>query len=130
MDELLRKLLDELDSIGQSNEEIYDSECRDKIGDPILYRFLRPDPQYYVPDDFGLRTEDANLRAKAALIAYTDDARKTAGDLGLNTFHARLEAFQNGDVASTVENNYFDDFFGWIDPDRFDDSGKSIQRDG
>jgi hypothetical protein len=39
MPELLLKLLQELESIGIDNEEIYDTVCREKMSDPIWNLF-------------------------------------------------------------------------------------------
>lgn len=126
MDELLRELLDRLDLVGQTHEEIYDSECRELMIAPIFHLFLKPDPSYEIPDHFGLHDENANQRVKTALCQYVQSANELAASSGVDTFHTRLSAFQNGDVASRVEQNYFDDFFGWMAPSHYDESGHFI----
>lgn len=128
MDELLRNLLNALDVVGEAHEEIYDTECREKMGDPIFYLFIKPRADYVIPDDFGLYSDDANRQVKAAIARYIQDASEHAQKVGLNEFHQRLTAFQNGDVESTFARNNFDDFFGWMNPADFDQEGKVIRR--
>ena len=127
MDEILRSLLDALDVVGQTNEEIYDTVCRERMGDPIFYLFIKPTPDYTIPDDFGLYDTAANAAVKDALATYAIDANTRAAELGLRSFHQRLAAFQNGDVESSNEHNYFDDFFGWMNPENFDEFGNVIE---
>jgi hypothetical protein len=47
--------------------------------------------------------------------------------LGLDTFHKRLAAFQNGEVR-TEQTNFYDDFFEWSNLELFDESGDVIRR--
>lgn len=123
MDELLRQLLDALDEVAEEHEEIYDTECRERMGDPVFHLFLKPGSAVdRFPSDFGLFDEEANQRAHAALMRYVRDATALASRLGISTFHARLAAFQNGDVRSGA-GNYFDDYFGWMNPASFDEHG-------
>lgn len=123
MKDVLRTLLNALDVIGQSHEEIYDTVCREKMGDVIFNLFIRPESGYVASDDFGLYDTTANLAVKKALIEYTIAANRRAAELGIDTFHSRMAAFQDEDVRSDVEKNYFDDFFGWMNPDDFDEDG-------
>ncbi|SMP79784.1 hypothetical protein SAMN06265222_1375 [Neorhodopirellula lusitana] len=125
MDELLKQLLNDLDIVGKSNGEIYDTVCRQRMLDPIFHLFILPDPDYTVRDDFGLTSPAANASVKSAILSYCSAANALADELGIEAFHDRLAAFQNG-VASDVEQNYTDDFFGWMNPDNFLASGKLV----
>lgn len=127
MDDLLSALLDALDVVGQSHEEIYDTVCREKMGEAIVHLFIKPDADYVVPHEFGLHEATANLAVKNALVAYATAAKTAAADLGVNSFRERLAAFQNGDVESRIEGNDFDDFFGWMNPTDFDESGNVLE---
>jgi hypothetical protein len=128
MDELLRNLLDALDLVGDAHEEIYDTECRVRMGDPIFFLFIKPKAEYVMSDNFGLNSDDANRQVKAAISHYIRVASERAQSEGLSTFHERLAAFQNGSVRSTKARNYFDDFFGWSNPANFDQDGNVIGR--
>lgn len=128
MNELLKDLLNALDLVAQSNQEIYDTECRERMGDPIFHQFLRPTPDYRFPTDFGLYDEDANRRVGEALHDFATRAVQRAEQEGIATFHDRLAAFQNAQVCSDHEGNYYDEFFGWLSPKDFDESGNALPR--
>lgn len=126
MDDLLRNLLNALDLIGRTSPEIYYSVCREHMGDAVFNLFLKPTPECTMPDDFGLWSAEGNLAVKLALERYISSARVLAPEMGLSTFHERLEAFQYESVCSDLEGNYPDDFFGWMDPDAFDVDGRPL----
>ena len=126
MDRILIELLDSLDRIGQTHDEIYDTVCREKMSEPIFFLFIKPDSNYVMPDDFGLKSNDSNLAVRHAIQNYVEQARTIASNIGLDSFHKRLAAFQNCEIHSTIERNYYDDFFGWSDPERFDENGDLI----
>ena len=126
MDELLRELLDNLDLVGETHTEIYDSDCRELMGEAIFHMFLHPDLNYTIPDNFGLYDDRANERVKSAIVQYVSSATELAIQTGIDSFHTRLAAFQNGDVVSRSGKNYYDDFFGWTNPQHFDEDGNII----
>lgn len=125
MPELLLELLQELESIGIDNEEIYDSVCRERMGDPIWGLFICPVTEYKWADDFGLYSESSNQKVKQALQTYINEANKIASN-SFTTFHKRLAAFQDKSV-KTDGTIAFDDFFGWVNPNWFDASGRVIR---
>lgn len=126
MEQLLLELMRRLEAIGERDESLYDTVVREKMGDPIFFLFVKPEPGYIMPDDYGMSDED-NRAIKAALSDYIDRALSLGPNLGIGTFHKRLAAFQNGEVR-TERKNYYDDFFGWSNPDLFDETGDVIQR--
>jgi hypothetical protein len=126
MESLLLELLEALEVIGRSHEEIYDTVCREKMGDAVFYSFIKPSPGYKLADDFGLFSDKANMQVKTALHHYVITAKTLAAELGISDFHARLAAFQNGDVCTSTGKNYFDDFFGWSNPACFDWFGNVV----
>jgi len=126
MDDLLRDLLNRLSQIGESHEEIYDTECREQMGNPIINSFIRPLDDFELPIEFGLNSPEANSQVREALAIYIARANVMADELRLRSFHERLSAFQNGDVKSN-RGDYFDDLFGWADPKDFDAEGNVIQ---
>ena len=94
MDELLLELLETLDEIGRSHEEIYDTVCRDEMGDAVFHGFIKPSPGYKLPEDFGLSADEANQRVRAALSRYVESASELAARLGLADFHGVWRLFR------------------------------------
>ena len=105
MDKLLLELLETLEEIGRSHEEIFDTVCREEMGNAVFQLFIKPSPNYDLPDDFGLFSADANQRVKTALRQYSASASELATKLGIADFHARWAAFQNGDVRTALRRN-------------------------
>src|SRR5690242_17128429 len=126
MNDLLRILLNQLDAIGEQHEEIYDSECRDKMGNAVLTGFIRQVDGFLLPQDFGLFSEDANLAVRIALGTYIHEANRSAAALDLKSFFQRLNAFQNVEVRSDVQGSFYDDYFGYLHPDAFNEEGTAI----
>lgn len=126
MEELLRQLLNRLEEIGRDHEELYDTDCREQMSDAVMSSFVRATNDLALPDTFGLYTAGANTAVREALSAYIDLARSKATDLGLHGFHDRLAAFQNQQVTSDEQGNFYDDYFGYSDPKNFDESGNVI----
>ena len=124
MDELLSELMNRLELIGDRDESLYDSEVREAMGAPVFFLFIKPEPGYLTPDEYGM-SDDDNRLIKAALLEYIERASNLSSAIGLKTFHQRLAAFQNGEIRSQGK-NYFDDFFGWMNPAHFDEDGKVI----
>lgn len=125
MEQLLLDLMWRLETVGNRDESLYDTVVREAMGDPIFYLFVKPTPGYAMPDDYGMSGDD-NRAIKAALRDYIEGALSLAPSLGLDTFHKRLAAFQNGEVCTGA--NYYDDFFGWSDPKVFDEAGNVVRR--
>jgi hypothetical protein len=122
MKKLLRRLLNRLGRIGEKYEEVYDTEVREAMGNAVFAGFIRARRNYALPDDFAMFQPEGNKAVKEALGEYIAAANARAAELGLTSFHDRLAAFQDGEVEST-DGNFFDDFFGWADPDQYDDKG-------
>jgi hypothetical protein len=124
---LLLSLLEKLERVGENNEEIYDTECRDKMLDFIWNSFVLPSSNYKTPDDFGMFESIANKQVKKAIEEYIEKASVMADDNQMN-FQQKLAVFQDSDVAtSSDEKIEFDDFFGWCNPDRFDSEGNHVE---
>jgi hypothetical protein len=125
VDQLLLELLRQLEAVADRDQSIYDTAVRESLGDPIFHLFLKPNPGYIVPDDFGMSVDD-DRAIKAAMKIYIESALAVAPTIGVDTFHKRLAAFQNDNV-STGKNNC-EDFFGWWDPAAFDETGEEVSR--
>jgi hypothetical protein len=126
MEELLRQLLNRLGRIGNEYEELHDSECPERMSDAVINRFVRASPNYELPHQFGLHSAGANRAVRNALLDYIDRASIKASELGLDSFHDRLAAFQNPDIPSDDEGLYFDDYFGYMAGEQFDAAGNVI----
>lgn len=126
VEQLLLNLMCQLEAVGNRDESLYDTVVREKMGDPIFYMFIKPKPDYIMPDDYGM-SEEENQVIKAAIQKYIKGALVLATALGLDTFHKRLAAFQNGKVRTEQKNDY-DDFFGWSNPELFDEAGNVIRQ--
>jgi hypothetical protein len=122
----LLELLEELEDIGNEDEQIFDSEVREVIGDAIFLALVKAEPGYALPTSFGMGP-DLDARVYAAVQSFVSKATVEANQAGLRTFKARLLAFQDSSVI-TDEGNDFEDFFGAADPDDFDDAGNVKQR--
>jgi hypothetical protein len=66
MEQLLLELLTRLEAVGERDESLFDTVVREKMGGPIFYGFIKPEPGYVLPDDYGM-PEEENRRSKAAL---------------------------------------------------------------
>ena len=67
MEELLRRLLNRLADIGHDHEELYDTECRERMSEAVMNGFVRGASNYAMPDEFGLFSAEANLAVRQAL---------------------------------------------------------------
>lgn len=123
MEELLRRLLNELSRLGVDHGEIFDSECREQMSRAVYDAFLKGTPNAEIGNNFGLHSEQGNQAVRKALADYIVEAKAKAIELGLIGFHARLSAFQNERVESENEGNYYDDFFGYWRAADFDENG-------
>jgi hypothetical protein len=121
MAQLLLELLIRLETVGERDESLFDTVVREKIGDPIFYGFIKPKSGYVLPDEYGM-TDAENRLIKAALQAFIEGATSLVSAQDLDSFHKRLAAFQNLAVRTKQKNDY-DDFFGWMNPDAFDEAG-------
>lgn len=122
--EILLRLLEDLEAVGAEHEEIYDTEVREAMGSTVFRGLLKPDGED-APIDY-LDDETANQRVAEALKNYIDTANERAPQLGIVKFKDRLAAFQDCSVMTANERNTTDDFFGAYAPSAYDDDGRFI----
>jgi hypothetical protein len=122
METVLLELLHRLEAIEAEHEEIGDTEVRERMGAAVFNGFLKPTPNYQLAESFGMFTKKANKLVRLALAWFLPAARQAAQQDGLDTFHKRLEAFQNLNVR-TEETNDYNDYFGWWNPSCYDEDG-------
>ena len=126
MKTLLKELLNNLESLAEENEEIFDTDCREQIHDVIFSGFVKPADDFKLPDEFGLFSEDGNSDLKKILGEFLKKANTLAEEQGITKFRDRLDAVQDVEV-ETDEGNTPDEFMGWIDPNDFDEEGNWIE---
>ena len=122
MKKLLRQLLNRLERIGETHEEVFDTDVREAMAEAVFRGFIKPERGFALPDDFAMFQPEGNRAVREALVEYITAANARAAGLGLTAFADRLAAFQDGSVESKA-GSYYDDFFGWADPDQFDEQG-------
>jgi hypothetical protein len=128
MEQVLARLLSRLLIISQAHKEVYDTDVRERLDDPIYHGFLIPNPSYELPDDFALFSEEGNRAVKEALAEFLAAARAVASAEGLSTFHQRLAAFQNLEVRVGSKRACYNHFFSYTDPKWYDAAGNVIKR--
>jgi hypothetical protein len=122
VEELLAKLLQNLEHIGERHGEVCDSDVREQMRAVISNGFVRQVPEYAIPESFGMFSEEGDRLVRQALESFVAAAKQKAAEQGLTNLHDRLAVFQNEDVV-TPNGSYYDDFFGWSPPEQFDDAG-------
>jgi hypothetical protein len=88
----------------------------------VFQSFLCPEPEFELPDDYGLCDPEANTAVKEAIEDFVGAARVLAPSLGLANFQQRLAAFQDPSV-STKSGTTYDEFFGHQVPRLYDVNG-------
>jgi hypothetical protein len=124
MESLLLELLRRLERLGDSQEELYDSEAREQIRRLVMDGFVRKTPGFIMPERLGMLSEEADRELRRTLSEYIEAANRLAEEIGLSSFHARLAAFQNRDVRTNpaIDVDY-EELFGHTPPERYDEAG-------
>jgi hypothetical protein len=129
MEQLLLELLHRLEAIGEQHKELYDSDVREAMDDAVFRGFIKPERVYVLPDKFAMFSAEGDRQVRESLAWFLPAAREAAREAGLDTFHKRLAAFQNQEVRTGQQNDY-NDFFGWSNPELFDKAGDVLQSRG
>ena len=124
MEQILLKLLPDLECIGQAHEELYDSDVHEQIGNAVMAGYVRRTPGYMLPDQFGMCSKIADIDVRKALAEYIERANVLADEIGLASFHARLAAFQDRAVRTNAAVAFdYEELFGHTPPDWYDEAG-------
>lgn len=121
-DKVLLELLQQLEAIGNSHEELFDSAVREAMDDVVTDGFLKPKSDFELPSAFAMFSGEADQQIADAFAWFLPAANEAAEVDALDTFQKRLTAFQNLDVRTKKKNDY-SDFFGWANPKDFDEAG-------
>lgn len=125
MEQALLDLLRKLESIEADHDGLGDTNVREHMSVDVFRGFLQPNPGFSPSGDYGLSAE-ANALVGDVLRRFCTEATEAAKREGLRTFNQRFSAFQNADV-QTAGGADFEDYFGYQDPDWFDESGNHRQ---
>jgi hypothetical protein len=126
MDAALLQLLEALEAISHEDESLFNSVVRQSMGNALVDGFARLKPGYVLPSSFGLVTPQADSQVREVIVRYLGVVRPLAAQQGLTMFHKRLAAIQNARI-TTDEGNDYEEFFGYSNPDFFDESGRVIR---
>lgn len=129
MEKVLTELLRRLVAIAQVHGEMEDTEVRERLDDAVHHGFLIATPDYRLPEAFAMYSPEGDRTVHDALAWFLPAAIAAAAAEGLDTFHKRLAAFQNLNVTVGPQRVCYNDFFGWANPERYDESGNLIPRD-
>ena len=114
MDDVIRDLLDVLESAEYAGTPLTDTDIRERLFGVINRGFIREEAGYQVPpdllDDCG-GSEDHKARVRAALAAFLKHARQHAAALGLSTPEQRRAAFLGSGVRSSSSATNVNEFF-------------------
>lgn len=124
---LLRQLLEKLESVGDHHEEVFDTDVREKLADAVAYGFLKPIEGFEIPTDYAMYSASGNAAVQDVIAWFIPLANERARALGLDSFHKRLNAFQDDNVETERQSTY-DEFFGWAKPDEYDEDGNFMGR--
>jgi hypothetical protein len=116
-----------LEAVGDEHKELFDTDVRWAMDAAVFRGFIRPQLGYALPDEFAMFSPEGNRQVREVFAWFLPAACLAADQAGLDTFHKRLGAFQNLEVRTTQQNDY-NDFFGWANPELFDESGTVIRR--
>jgi hypothetical protein len=114
MKKALKQLINALDKIMETDEEVGDTAVREFMYDAVHKSFIIPQAGYQLPDDFGMFSEDGNRKVKAALKNFLAHPEVAVATKRLKTPKERLDAFQDIDVESS-EGSTYDEYFGYAE---------------
>jgi hypothetical protein len=104
------ELLHRLEAIAEQHSERYDDQVCAALGEAVFYGFMKHNPDYRLPEAFGMRTVEGDALVREALARFLQAAHQATQQFGLDTFQKRTEAFQNPNVLTTSGRKY-EDFF-------------------
>jgi len=107
----LATLLNRLEEIGEEHEEMYDTECREKMSEALFTSFVYNKEGYTLATDFGFYEAEGNKEVGEALRVYIDVMKILTIE---STEEERMDMIEDYEVESN-EGQTFDDFFGEVD---------------
>ena len=114
MKKALEQLINALDRVFETDEEVGDTAVREAMYDAVHKSFIKPVKGYTLPDDFQMFSPAGNKKVRAALAKFLAHPEVVTAAKGLKTPKERLAAFQNVEVESK-EGNTYDEYFGYAE---------------
>jgi len=111
MKKAMKQLLDALDKIYETDGEVNETSVREAMHEAIHRSFIEPEPEYALPDEFGMFTPAGDRKVKAALARFIAHSEVAEAAETFKTPLERLEAFQDMEAESSHGNTY-DVYFG------------------
>ncbi len=111
--ELLRDLLDVLDTVGQVYESLQDTVTREALHAVAFQGFVLQKPGYCCPRKFWMMTVRGNQLLRRAMRLFLRRGECLAANEGLDTPEKRMAAFQDASVVSG-EGSQYDTYFGHV----------------
>lgn len=112
--EELHTLLNLLDTIAETSEEVGDTDVREQMGDAIHKGSLDPEDDYELPSTFGMFTDAGDKSVRNAISVFLTSVKPKIGSRGLGSPGERLHAFQDDEIKSS-KGMFYDDYFGWAE---------------
>jgi transketolase len=109
----LRRLLDDLEELGQTHDEVYDTDVREHMAEAIVSGLLSELGTAGDPAEFGMFSAEGNVAVRQAVEKYLSTAVPTADELGLDQ-RERTTAIWDAEVTSS-QGTPVDEFLGWLE---------------
>jgi hypothetical protein len=106
----LKELLDSLEIIAKSDENLWEIESKMVLSEVMVKAFILQKDGYILPTTFGLNSKESNEAVRKALSNYIEKMSLHQSDIP----ERRWVMFQDLDVDSE-EDNDVEDFFDWIE---------------
>jgi hypothetical protein len=114
MKKALKQLINALDKLAEDgHDEVMDTDVREQMHDAVYKTLVEPQPDYQLPDEFGMFSPEGNKKVKTILTKFFAHPELIEAQK-LPSSKARLDAFQDDEVES-AEGNTYDEYFGYND---------------
>lgn len=107
----LRALLDGLDAVAESHDEVSDTAVREHLRAAIEQGFIKPVSGFKLPRKFGMFSPQGSRRVREVLASFLESDEIRQAKASMSTTQERLDAFQDINVESANGSTY-DEYFG------------------
>jgi hypothetical protein len=104
-------LLEDLETIGDRHEELFDTDVREHLWEAIEAGLIRQEAGFEVPAQLGMFSEEANAWVAAVLGRHIAQLKEAFKAIGLDSEEKRLASFFNPKL-HTPRGATVDEFFG------------------
>ncbi len=114
MKKALKSLINALDRIFESHEEVGDTAVRLAMYEAVHKSFIVPEAGYVLPAEFAMFDSKGDKKVCNALTKFLKHPEVVKARSDLTTPEQRLAAFQDDTVESS-EGNSYDEWFGYAE---------------